>query len=425
MANDSPRIVGLVLVAAAAWCPAADWPRWRGPAGTGHVPEGVPVPKTLPAKPEVLWRVRIGFGLDSPVVSGGKVFYLDNQKGRVMVHAAEAGSGKAVWSVPLDEVFKDAQSAPGPRCTPVVDGERVYVQSCRGEFRCLDAADGKTVWRVHFVRDFGAEFFGERGPAVGASRHGYCGSPVVDGDRVIVGVGGRKGASVVCFEKRTGKVVWKSQDDVPGYSGPVVATIGGVKQVISFTAEAVIGLDIADGKLLWRVPVKTRLGRHATTPVVSGDRVMVASHQAGLIGIRVARQGEGFRAETAWVDKGAPINFASPVLVGDHLYGLGRGKALVCVDVRTGKRAWTESNFFSGMIRRGYASFLVTGGNLLVLAEGGQLLLVAADPAECRLLGRTDLCGQNWCTPAYADGKLYVRDAKELLCVQLLPEGGT
>lgn len=155
-------LVGSMLLVGG-WCLAADWPRWRGPDGTGHVPAGVTVPKTLPGEPTVVWRAKIGDGLASPVVSGGKVFYLDHQRGKEVVHAADAASGNELWSATLDDAFKDFQSAAGPRCTPVADGDRVYVQSCRGEFQCLNVADGKPIWRANFVKDFGAVFTGEQG----------------------------------------------------------------------------------------------------------------------------------------------------------------------------------------------------------------------------------------------------------------------
>jgi outer membrane protein assembly factor BamB len=414
-------VMALILMLSG-WCLAADWPRWRGPDGTGHVPAGIAVPKTLPAEPQVVWHVKIGDGLGSPVVSGGKVFYLDNQKGKETVHAADAATGTEAWSVPLDEVHKDFQSSPGPRSTPVADGDRVYVQSCRGEFQCLNAADGKVLWRVSFVKDFGALFSGEIGLAVGASRHGYTGSAVVDGDHIIVGVGGVQGASVVCFDKKDGKVLWKSQNDVPGYGGPVLATIGGTKQVVSFTSEAVIGLDPADGKLLWRSPaIKTAFARHVTTPVVVDDMVIVASHEAGLLGFRVTKDGDAFKAERAWVQKPLACNFASPVAVEGQVYGLGTGNTLFCADARTGDKAWANDSFFSGMLEKGYASFLVMNDTILVLAEKGQLFLVAADPKECRVISKAKACEKNLCNPAYVDGKLYVRDAQELRCLQLMP----
>ena len=410
-------VIGAVLVLGG-WCLAADWPNWRGPENNCHLPAGEAVPKTLPTEPIVLWRVRIGTGLASPIVIAGKVVYLDDQRGKEVVHAVEVDTGKEHWKAELDDVHKDHQPPPGPRCAPVGDGERVYVQSCRGEFRCLNLLDGKTVWGVNFVKDFDAVYIGEKGSATGASRHGYSGSPLIDGDRILVGVGGTKGASVVCFDKKDGRVIWKSQNDIPAYAGPVIATIAGLRQVISFQAEALIGLDVADGKPLWRVPVKTAFGRHVTTPLVRGDIVIVSSHQAGLMGVRVTKTGESFEAVKAWVAKGSAINFCHPVLVGDYLYGLGPARTVECVDVRTGKRAWGKANFYSGD-GKGFASMIVAGDNILVLAETGELSLIGADPAECRVLAKTKVCGNNWCMPAYVEGMLFVRDDKELRCVGL------
>jgi outer membrane protein assembly factor BamB len=226
---------------------------------------------------------------------------------------------------------------------------------------------------------------------------------------------------VVCFNKRNGEVIWKSQNDVPGHSGPVIADIGGVKQLVSFTAEAVIGLEASHGALLWRHPVKTRLGRHIATPVIVGDMVMVASFQAGLIGIKIRHDENRFKAEQAWVARDSAINFSSPVAIGHHLYGVGPARDLICVDIQTGKLAWAKDGFFTSPPGRTHASFLVMGDAILVLTDTGWLVLIAPDPAECRELSRVQVCGANWCNPAYADGRLYLRDAQELLCLQLLP----
>ena len=413
--------LGTVVVAAAWGASAADWPQWRGPQQDGHVPPKANVPTTLPATPEVVWRVKVGDALASPVVSGGKVFHLDNQQGQETVHALDAATGKELWSLPFDSVFQDSQHSVGPRCAPLVDGDRVYVQSCRGELQCLNVADGKAVWRVNFLKDFGALFIGEIGSAIGASRHGYTGPPVIDGDRLIAGVGGANGASVVCFDKRTGRVIWKSQDDMPGYCGPVVSTLAGVKQIVFFAAEAVLGLDARDGALLWRVPVKTSFGRHVTTPVIVDDMVVVSSHLAGLIGIKISKDGDMLKAERAWTVKDSAMNFACPVAVGPHLYGVGPAKNLVCVEVKTGRQAWSREGFFKSAPGNAYAGLLVLGGNVLVLTDSGELLLMAADAKEFRELGRTQVCGQNWCNPAYADGRLFLRDGQELRCVQLGP----
>ncbi len=400
---------------------AADWPQWRGPERTGHVPAGVAVPKTLPGEPKVIWRIKIGEGLASPVVAGGKVFFLDNTGGKETTHAAEAATGKLLWSMPLDEPFKDSQGPVGPRCTPLVDGGRVYAQSCRGELQCLATADGKLIWRANFVKDFGATFTGEKGQAAGASRHGNNGSPVVDGNHLIVLVGGTNGAGVVCFDKTNGKVIWKSLDDTAAYAPPIVATLAGMKQIVVFMVGSLSGLDARDGKPLWSVPFKTSFARHVTTPVVVADQVFIASHQFGLVATKILRDAGAWRASTMWTNKAAAFNFASPVAVGRHLYGVGAAKDLVCVDVTTGTLAWAKTGYFTSGADKAYAGFVVMAENLLALTDSGQLLLVAADPQECRELGRAQVCGFNWCNPAYADGKLFVRDARELLCVELRP----
>ena len=416
-----------VLIAPVLFCsvlsPGGQWTRWRGPDNTGHVPPGAAIPSTLPEKPKVLWRRRVGKSLASPVVSGKRLFHIDNRRNKETVCALDAVTGKELWQAVLDDAFKDGQSEPGPRCTPVVDGKYLYAQSCRGEFQCLRGVDGKVVWRANFVKDFGAIFIGEKGSAAGASRHGYSGSPLVDGERIIVGVGGVKGASVVCFNKLTGEVIWKSQDDVPGYAGPVIATICGVRQIVSFASSAVVGLHADTGALLWRTDVKTRLGRHVTTPVVVGDIVVVSSHQAGLIGIKVSPAGhdKALTAERAWVLRGsAMINFSSPVAVDGHLYGLGRSRTLLCVDVRTGKPAWTKDWPDSRTFGKGWAAMTVMGRNVTALTEDGTLLMFPADPKAFRLTAKTRVCRKNWCHPAYADGKLYLRDATELLCIELV-----
>ncbi len=393
---------------------AADWPQWRGPARTGHVPTGEPMPQTLPAEPKSVWRVPVGGGFASPVLLGGRLFHLDDQAGTEVAHAVDPATGKELWSAKIFSSHQDGFGI-GPRTTPVADGDKVFVQSAKGEFQCLDAASGKVVWRKNFVDDFGAIYVGEKGTAAGASRHGATGSPIIDGENIIVQVGSTQGASIVALKKATGDVVWKSENDQTAYAAPVIATIAGVRQFVSFTAEALIGLDPANGKLLWRTPAATRLGRNVTTPNVWRDLVIVASHQLGLVATRVTKDG----ASEAWVNKKMLINFSSPVVVGDHLYGLGPAKNLVCIAAATGNLAWEQPGLTHTDGSRAEAAFLVMGKSILTLTDGGELVLFAADPAGYRELGRTQACGVTWCNPAYADGRLYLRDAKELICLEL------
>lgn len=411
----------LAFVLAATSVMSADWPRWRGPNANGHLPAGQALPERLVDPVKEVWDREVGFGVGSPVVAGGRVFHLDALDGQEVLRAADAATGAELWKQPLDATFRDSQSDAGPRSTPLVDGDRVYAVSCRGEFQCRRVSDGELVWKVNYARDFQAVFIGERGSAAGASRHGNTASPLVDGDRLLVSVGGTNGASVVCFQKRTGEVLWKSQDDVPGHDGPVLATIAGERQLVSFTAAGVMGLSAADGRLLWRQPIPSSIGRHVIPPLVVGDLVLVSSHQAGLMAFRIVRAQEGLRVEEAWVRKDLAINFAAPVVVGGFLYGVGPARNLICVEAATGRLAWSEDGYFTSAPGNAYGGFLATPERLMFLTDGGRLVLLHVDPTACREIGQAQVAGMNWCNPAYADGRLYLRDSKRLRCLQLVP----
>lgn len=416
--------IGLLVVVFQSSVCASDWPQWRGPFRDGHVPEGECVPEKLPGEPRIAWKIKVGEGLASPVVAGGKVFFFDNTEGKETLHAMDAATTKELWRKEIDQPFTDMQGPSGPRCTPLVDGERVYAQSCKGELQCLGVANGRLIWSVNFTNDFGAIFIGEKGSTPGAARHGNNGQPVIDGDLLYACVGGTNGAGVVCFEKMTGKVIWKSQNDMAAFAPPMIAIIGGIKQAVCFTCDGVIGLEAKNGSLLWRIPVKTAFSRHVTTPVILEDMVVVASHQAGLLGIKVSIDGPGQKAEQAWTNKDAAMNFSSPVAVGKYVYGLGPAKNLICVEIATGRLMWSKEGYFSTSPDKAHASFIVMRKNILTLTDGGQLVLFAVDPNEFKEIGRAQVCGLNWCNPAYADERLFLRDGikstGELLCVELL-----
>jgi outer membrane protein assembly factor BamB len=431
MSNTLATAVGLLLLTACLaeqhQLHAEDWPQWRGPERTGHVPKNARIPATLPASPRAEWRIEIGAGLASPVIAGGRVFYFDNQNDKETLHAIGANDGRELWRTPIADVFADEQGPSGPRCTPLVDGDRAYAQSGKGELQCLSVADGQVLWHINFMKNFGAAFLGEDSPVPGAAEHGYTAAPVIIGHRLIACVGGTNGAGVICFEKRTGKLLWKSQNDRAAYAAPMIATLAGIQQLVCFTVEGVIGLALDDGGLLWRIPLKTPYGRNCITPIISGDWVVAGSYRAGLIGIKVSGDllARKLKAERIWTNKEVPMNFSSPVCVDRHIYGLGPARQLVCVEVETGRLTWADKGYVTTAAEMARASFLVMGPNILVLTDDGLLALIAADPTGCRELGRARVCGANWCNPAYADGRLYLRDGMKatgnLYCLELLP----
>jgi outer membrane protein assembly factor BamB len=417
-------IASLFTVVFISMSQASDWPQWRGPNRNGHVPAGVPVPDRFPSEPRIVWRMKVGEGLASPVVAGGKLFYFDAVLGKETLHTLDLATTNEVWRATIDSAFKDNQGPAGPRCTPVVDGARVYALSCKGELQCLSITDGKLIWQVNCTNDLGAIFIGEIGSIPGAARHGNNGTPLIIGDRLYACVGATNGAGVVCFDKNSGKVLWKSQNDQAAYAPPVIETLAGVRQLICFTVDGLIGLNPENGELHWRVPMKTAFARHVTTPVIVEDIVIVASHQIGMVGTRISKEGAGLKSEQAWLSKEVAMNFASPVVVGKYLYGLGPAKNFICVEAATGKKMWSKEGYFTTSADKAHAAFLVMGKNILASTDGGELVLFAADPAGFREISRAQVCSLNWCNPAYADGKLFLRDGTkttgELLCVELM-----
>ena len=401
----------------------ADWPQWRGPTRDGQAdPAGKKI-ESLPAELKPVWSVKVGPGLASPVVAGNTVIIFDAQDGKECVRALDRKTGAEQWRTVIDETFHDNQGPDGPRGTPMINDGRVYAVSCRGQLDCLNLRDGKKIWGTSFTQDFGASFIGEKGTAPGASRHGNNGTPLIVGDRLFVAVGSTNGAGIVCFDKREGKVIWKSQNDQAAYAPPALLRLAGEDQLVCFMAEGLIGLNPQDGALLWRVPIKTAFARHVTAPVAYGDIVVVSSHQVGLIGTRISKDGSGFKAEQAWLSKSSAMNFASPVRAGQHLYGLGPRKNLICIDITTGEERWSREGYFQSSADKAYAGFVVIGFNILTLTDGGLLVLFEASPEKFTELGSSQACASNWCNPAYADGQLFVRDGNkgpgEVLCLDL------
>jgi outer membrane protein assembly factor BamB len=251
-----------------------------------------------------------------------------------------------------------------------------------GRVRCLNLKDLSTRWRTHFEKDFGVIFVGTKVLEGAAIRRGHNGAAVIDGDRIIVPVGSTNGATFVCFDKHTGSVRWKAMSEETAYSSPVIATLAGVRQLVAFTADSLAGIETDSGRLLWRIPIKTAAKRHALSPVIlSEDRVVVASHTYGMIGVKVERKDDRFNARTLWLNRDLKINLSTPVLAGDFLYGFGATKDYHCIDAATGEVRWSQPGFGKGA-KTDFVATVAIGPRLLALNEAGQLSLLAASPEK-------------------------------------------
>jgi outer membrane protein assembly factor BamB len=380
---------------------AADWPQWLGPKRNGHAASGETLTVEAIRQPKVLWKISIGGGFSSPILVKDRIVYMDENGSKEVAHCVDAATGKELWKTEISNRFNDEWGA-GPRATPFSDGERVYVQSCDGEFRCLDFKTGKTLWGFNF-ESHGVKFLGSRAREGTASRRGNSGSGILDGDSVIVPVGST--------DKTDGTLRWKSGKDEAAYSSVVVADIAGARQAIFFNAEALTGTDRITGKELWRVPLVTNAKRHTMTPVIDGNRIYVNSHTFGTICFEIERKGAEFAAVEKWRNRDMKINLATPVLLDGHLYSHGPGKEFVCMDAATGKLKWMQEGFGERL-----SSTVAAGGLLFVLTDSGEGVLVKPGGAKYDELARTQMVGRNWNCPAVADGKLLLRDQRELVC---------
>lgn len=416
-----------------------DWPGFLGPSRNGKSAE-TGLPKQWPAEgPPVVWQAAVGAGYAAPAVADGRLFHFSRTESTARLACFDARTGKPEWSCDYPTDFEDMLGYNnGPRATPVVDGDRVYTYGAEGVLQCVQVADGKPVWRVDTMKDFGVvkNFFG-----VGST-------PLVYGDLLIVCVGGSppggptdvyaangqvdaNGSCVVAFDKLTGKVRWKTGDDLASYSSPVLAKIDGRDVVFMFARGGLLAIDPAKGAMLANFPWRARRleSVNASTPVVLGNEVFISeTYEIGSALVRFA----GDKFDEVWTDRNRrrnqsmALHWNTPIENEGYLYGSSGYHApeaeLRCVEWKTGKVMWSEA----GM---GRCSLLLVDNTLVCLSEDGSLRLVKPTPQKYEELAKWELQGADgkpllpypsWAAPALSNGLLYVEGANRLVCLRLL-----
>jgi outer membrane protein assembly factor BamB len=389
---------------------AADWPQWLGPNRNASSTEKVAAWKDAP---KALWRATVGEGHSSPIVVGDRVFLHSKGEGNTeVVTCFDAKSGDEIWKKSYKRGDFSSEFGNGPRATPAVAGKRLYTFGVTGILTCFELEKGEQVWQVDTLKDFKATNL----------KFGMSGSPLVDDGKVFVNVGA-KGASVIAFDAENGKPAWKALDDGASYSSPIAFGEGKQREVVFFTAAGLVALKPADGTVLWKFPLVDDLLESSTTPVLLGDRLLAGSITYGSVLLKLATEDDKPTATKSWRNEKLTNYFTTPVAVDkDHVYmvagipipGLARAD-LHCVDLSTGKSLWKREK-----VGKYHATLLRTGNDkLLLLEEAGSLVLVDPNPEKYVELARSKICGETWAHPALANGKLYVRDAKELICLEL------
>ncbi len=393
---------------------AEDWPHYRGLHFDGTSPESLSPWDSEALSP--IWKIETNLGFSSFVVGGGKVLTLVQQDidGNPMevCLALDEASGEKLWETPLWLAGKydkggaagegGNDGGDGPRSTPAIDGDKVYLIDAHLRVYCLSLEDGEQIWKHDIMRKNDGRNIKWQNAA----------SPVIDGD-LLFAAGGGNGESLIALNKETGDVVWSVEDDMMTHATPVLAELHGTRQVIFFTQEGLVALTPQEGKVLWRYAFPFKVST-AASPVVWEDIVYCsAGYGVGAGAVQVSKDGDAFTAKEIWRTENDNINhWSTPVVKDGYLYGMfsfkeyGKGP-LACVDIRSGNQLWAEEGYGPGNV-------ILVQDKLLALTDSGELVLVEANSKGYKELARKDLLeGKCWSTPALADGVVYIRSTKE------------
>jgi outer membrane protein assembly factor BamB len=417
-----------------------DWPEWRGAGRTGVWNE-TGILETFPAGGlKVRWRAAIHAGYAGPSVSAGRVFLTDSRRttGNRAIERALAldeHTGALLWTQewPADYTGLQLIYAIGPRATPTVDGNRVYVLGAMGRLLALDATKGTILWHKDFVRDFDASV-----PSWGMSA-----APLVDGDRLIALVGGEPNAKVIAFNKHTGAELWRalSSDWEPGYNQPTIITHAGVRQLIIWHPRAISSLNPVTGEIYWEVPSEVDMGMTVATPVHSGSHLLVTSFYNGARMLKLDTDRPG--ASMLWAGKSNSevatdaihSTISTPVIEGNYIYGVDSHGELRCLELATGKRVWESMALVKERARWATAFLVKHGDRYFINNDRGELVIAKLLPSGYQEISRTQLIepthpyarrrelgAVHWSHPAYANKHIFVRNDREILKASLAKE---
>lgn len=429
----SRRPVGALLLAAmfAAHLAAADWPEWRGAGRRGVWTEDGILEKFPAGGLKLSWRTPLGGGYAGPAVSDGRVFVTEfvAEQGRRGVERAvclDEQTGKVLWKREWSVDYAGLQYDVGPRATPTVDGDRVYVLGAVGHLLCLYAKTGEVLWQKEYRKDYNAQL----------PTWGMVGAPLVDGNQLICLVGGEPNAKVVSFDKMTGKELWRaiSSDVEPGYNPPVIVEAGGARQLIIWHPAAISSLDPKTGKVFWDVPFAVNMGMTVATAVWDANRLLVSAFYNGSRMLRLDSQKPA--AELIW--RGTSDSeidtdtlhavVTTPVLDGDYIYGICSYGQFRCLDARTGKRVWETMDVTIEKERWASGQIIKHQDRYFINNDRGDLIIAKLSPQGYQEIDRTKLIeptapvtrrralgAVHWSHPAYANRHIITRNDREIV----------
>jgi outer membrane protein assembly factor BamB len=388
-----------------------DWPRFRGSRCDGVVGGLTLATDWKASPPRQVWRQPAGGGYAAFAVAGNVAVTIEQRRDQEVVVCYDRATGRERWVYAYPALFhrSEPMGGDGPRATPTIADGLVYSLGATGHLACVNGRDGSPKWAINVLEDAGAK----------NADWGMSGSPLVVDDLIIVNPGvdpaQNAGRALTAYDRKTGKRVWAVGNRPAAYASPQLATLAGQRQVLVFDRPGLAAFDPQTGRQLWDYPWETMMGMNMIQPLVIGDdRVLISSELGnGAALLRVRRQGDDFVVEEVWNNRRFASKFSSPVFHKGHIYGLNYGM-LTCLDAQTGQQRWKDGRRF------GHGQLLLVGDVLLILGEGGDLALVAADPTGYRELSRLPVFrGKTWNTPALAGRQLFIRTHAEMACFEL------
>jgi outer membrane protein assembly factor BamB len=389
----------LVMLAA-----AADWPQWRGPNRNGISRETGLIEAWPEGGPPKIWQAQgLGEGYAGVAIAKGRLFTQGQRGDQQFVLALDAATGKKLWETPTGPAIKVDQGN-GPRGTPTVEGDRLFAMAVDGTLVSLDVRTGGVKWKMNLAEKFGGK----------APHWGYSESPLIDGNNLIVTPGG-PGAAVVALNKKTGNLVWKSQSDRAGYSSAIAAEVGGIRQIIVFTAQEVVGLRASDGALLWNYDKVSNKTANIATPIFQNGFVFLSSaYGTGCALLKLSVEGESVKASEVYFNKDMMNHYSTSVVVDGTVYGFSN-LILTAMNLETGQVAWRDRSVGKGLVT--YAD-----GELYLFSEAGVAGLAEATPAGYKEKSRFQIphgAFETWTPPVISGGRMYLRVQDDLYCYDI------
>ena len=404
--RNASRLVGVMLsgvILVLATCAfAQDWPQWRGANRDGKA-TGFTAPQKWPTALTQKWKVTVGSGDATPALVGDKLYVFARQGDDEVTRCLNAADGKEVWKdkYAAQAVTGAAARHPGPRSSPTVADGKVITLGVGGILSCLDAATGKVAWRNDEFSKAVPQFFTAMSPIV------------VDG-MVVAHLGGKDKGTLVALDLATGSQKWKWTGEGPAYDSPVLATVDGTKQIVLLTEKGLVGVAAADGKLLWQVPAAPQ-GRcyNSATPIVDGQTVIFTGQGTGTKAVKIEKQGDAFAAKELWSNADLGTGFSTPVLKDGWLYGLSDKSNLYAMNAQNGQAGWTDA------AKRGMGNFgavLDAGSCIMALPSNSELIVFKPSEKEYAELAKIKVAETpTYAHPVIAGSRIFVRDQDSVI----------